>query len=95
MSILGTPSVQHAAGLTQAEAANARNAEAKKPARAPDRVRRGLDEVDVSTAQAADAVRSLKGNADEETADDRQEQDHYLPQRDGKAPARPRLDVSA
>lgn len=93
MSLFGTPSVHHAAGLTQAERVNARSAEAKKPARPPERLRRALDEVDLDSAQAADAVRTLKGNSDEETADDRQERDHYQPPAKAKAPERPRLDV--
>lgn len=80
---------QSLAGMTQAERVNSAGKRTAKPDGRP----RPADEVeiDVEAAQAADAVRNLKPNGDEETQDDRQEQDHYKPQRD--EPERPRLDV--
>lgn len=93
MSMLGPTGAVHAAGLNQAEKLNARAHEAKK-VNTPEGRKRAADEVDVSTTQAADAVRNLKSNGDEETADDRQEQDHYRPQKDGeKKTPRKHLDV--
>lgn len=73
MSIFGTPAVTHLAGLNQADRANVRNAESKKDGSKEDRIRRAQDEVDVQTAQSADAVKNLKSSRDEETAEERQE----------------------
>jgi hypothetical protein len=50
------------------------------------------DEVDVSGAMSSDAVRNLKSNGEEETAEDREKQDHYKPQKKAP-PTRPPLDV--
>ncbi len=85
-----TPSAaQSLAGMSQAERVNSAGKKTAKPDGRP----RPADqvEIDVEAAQAADAVRNLKSNGEEETQDDRQEQDHYKPQKD--KPARPRLDV--
>jgi hypothetical protein len=95
MSLLGTSIAQSVAGITQAERVSVRDADKKRTGK-PDRVKRGTDEVEVETSQATDAVRNLKGNADEETEDDRQQKDHYRPQ--GVEPAegieaRPHIDV--
>lgn len=93
MSMLGPTGAVHAAGLNQAEKLNARAAEVKKTG-TPEERKRVQDEVDVSAVQAADAVRNLKSNADEETADDRQQQDHYRPQKeDDKKTVRKHLDI--
>ncbi len=93
MSVFGTPSVQHLAGLNQAERANARRAEPAKNAK-PDARRRPGDEVDidVQSTQSAGAVAKLGGNADEQTAEDRQSHDHYQSKPDSGQP-RPSLDV--
>lgn len=92
MSVFGTNSVQHAAGLNQVEKAIARNADAKKAAK-PDARKRPQDEVDidVQTTQAEDAIRNLKSNTEEETAEDRTSHDHY--KSNDPAKKRPRLDV--
>lgn len=93
MSMLGPTGAVHAAGLNQAEKLNARAHEAKK-INTPEGRKRAADEVDVSTAQSTDAVRNLKSNGDEETADDRQEQDHYRPQKEAEEkPVHKHLDV--
>lgn len=54
------------------------------------RFRRALDnaEVSVDASQAADAVRSAKGNSQEEASEDRREHDNYSvarPPADGKS----------
>lgn len=56
---------------------------------------RGEDELDLSieNTMTAGAVRSLKGNGDEETHDDREQQDHYQPQHAAELNTKPRLDV--
>jgi hypothetical protein len=81
MSTFGTSIAQSVAGAPQAERLALRESEKKTPAK-PFRLRRGQDELDleVETAQATDAVRNLKGNAQEETDEDRTGQDHYRPQ---------------
>ncbi|MBY0312605.1 MAG: hypothetical protein K2W85_11090 [Phycisphaerales bacterium] len=93
MSVFGTPSsVQHLAGVNQAERVNARRAEPAKNAK-PDARRRPGDEVDidVQSAQSAGAVEKLAGNTEEQTAEDRQSHDHYQAKPD--EPRRPALDV--
>ncbi len=96
MSVFGpTPTAaQSLAGLNQAERVNPRNSETKKAAK-PDGRKRDADafEPDVQNVQSADAVRNLKSNGDEETQDDRQEKDHYAPQKKKPPEERPRLDV--
>jgi hypothetical protein len=95
MSVFGPnpTAAQSLAGLNQAEGVNSRNPGAKKTTK-PDGRKREADavELDVDATQAADAVRNLKSNGDEETTDDRQEQDKYTPQKD-KPEDRPHLDV--
>lgn len=93
MSVFGTPnSVQHLAGVNQAERVNARRAEPAKSAK-PDARRRPGDEVDidVQSAQSTGAVNKLGGNTDEQTAEDRQSHDHYQAKADETR--RPSLDV--
>lgn len=97
MSLFGTPIVQSVAGAAHAERVAARDADRKKGV-APGTAKRGQDEVEINSTQAEDGVRSLKGNADEETRDDREEQDHYRPQHaddgDQAHPPRPKhIDV--
>lgn len=98
MSAFGspTPVAQALAGISQAQQVQSRDKERKRSAQ-PDSRKRPHDEVeiDVQTGQAADAVRSLKSGADEESTDDRRAHDQ-LPHTDRDAPAtgaRPRLDV--
>lgn len=93
---MGTSVAQSVAGASQAEHKAAREIErAKPPVRRSkaEQLRRGEDEVELNQTQSDEAVRNLKDNTDQETADDRARQDHYRP--DGKTPeaARPRLDV--
>ncbi|HPO92613.1 MAG TPA: hypothetical protein PL072_03990 [Phycisphaerales bacterium] len=78
MSLFGTPIVQSAAGTSAAERVSLREAERKRAQKA-EPSRRSGDEVEIHSSQAEDAIRNLKGNAEEETQDDRQEQDHYQP----------------
>ena len=94
MSVLGPALVQSVAGLSQAEQVALRDKDRKKAA-APERKRRPEDavDIDVDSVQTSEAVRNLKGNADEETAEDRTEQDHYRAQQRKAAGQRPRLDV--
>lgn len=99
MSVFGSSpippiSAQTLAGLNQADRANRSNAESKKTIK-PDGRKRAADavEIDVQSAQAADAVRNLTANGDEETTEDRQEQDHYDPHKEPEKPKVPRLDV--
>ncbi len=96
MSTLGTSVAQSVAGVSQAEHKAARDIERAKPQprkTKAEQLRRGEDEVELNQTQSDEAVRNLKGNTDQETADDRERQDHYRP--DGRKPeaARPRLDV--
>lgn len=94
MSVLGPAIVQSVAGLSQAEQVAVRDKDRKKTAE-PDRKRRPEDavDIDVDSVQTTEAVRNLKGNADEETAEDRTEQDHYRAQQRKPKPPAPRLDV--
>ena len=95
MSTLGTSVAQSVAGVSQAEHKATRDIErAKPPVRKSkaEQLRRGEDEVELNQTQSDEALRNLKGNGDQETADDRDRQDRYRP--DGKRPEeRPRLDV--
>lgn len=93
MSVFGSSplppnSAQTLAGLGQAERVNRANAEAKKSGK-PEGPKRGADEVDVQSAQAADAVRNASGNGEEETTENRREKGQY--EKDGEK--KPRLDV--
>lgn len=67
----------------------------RKKATEPERKRRPEDavDIDVDSVQTTEAVRNLKGNADEETAEDRTEQDHYRAQQRKLRAQMPRLDV--
>lgn len=94
MSVLGPAIVQSVAGLSQAEQVAVRDKDRKKTTE-PQRKRRPEDavDIDVDALTATDAVRNLKGNADEETADDRAEHDHYQAQQRKAKSRTPRLDV--
>jgi hypothetical protein len=92
MSLFGTPAVHPVAGLNQA----ARATRGGQKVRADQTARRPADgdrlDLEVQTAEADDAVEGLGGNGDEQTAEDRQKQDHYRPQQ--KGPGEPRhIDV--
>jgi len=97
MPILPTNPVTSAgaaqAALPGADAARARAAERKREAERT-RPRRGEDEVIVSATNVEldDPVRSLKGNSDEETREDRQEHPTYSDAKDQPKP-RPRIDL--
>lgn len=96
MSTLGTSVAQSVAGATQAEHQAARDIErAKPPVRKSkaERLRRGEDEVELNQIQSEEAIRNLKDNTDQETADDRARQDHYRTDGQESGEARPRLDV--
>lgn len=95
MSIFSTSGAQALGGRVQADKAATRDAAARKPGSAKVTPARAEDELDLSVenTMTAGAIRNLKGNADEETHDDREQQDHYLPQHAQDNPAKPRLDV--
>lgn len=95
VSIFGASAAQSITSRVQGERNSAREAERKKAASEGKGTSRAADEVDltVENTVTSGAVRSLKGNADEETHDDREQQDHYLPQHAEAEKARPRLDV--
>lgn len=50
-------------------------------------------EISVENSQSDAAVRSLTGNGQEETNDDRQQHDHFRTDSEDPSPARPRLDL--
>ena len=93
MSILPTNVAQSLAGLSQAERAEAREKSRPEAVRAKDR--RGKDETDLVVVdnQSADAVRSLKGNDQEEAREDRQAKQGYRPDGSAKKSQEKRLDV--
>lgn len=98
MGQIGLPSVgaTAAAGITGAERAAARD-QAKADPVTKDRFRRLLDEAELSVAntETAEAVRSSKGNDQEEGRQDRREHAAYgpgMPTRD-QANEKPRIDV--
>lgn len=95
MSILPSNSVQSIAGLGQAERIVSKDI-AKKDADKSAGRRRVRDEVDlvVVNTESTDAVRSLKGNTDEETREDKQEHPAYAAKKpDEDHP--PSIDVQA
>lgn len=77
MSIIGPNLAGSVAGAHQQERVEARTREQQKAT--TDRSRRPLrDEFEiVSDIEQPDAVRALKGNADEEAHEDRQQKNHY------------------
>jgi hypothetical protein len=78
MSVAGTSIGASVAGLNQTERAATHDKAAKDAAKTKDRAR-AKDQVDLqlSETEIDDAVRSLKGNGDEETREDRQEHGGY------------------
>ena len=83
------------AGLANAERASIRE-QAKNDPKIRDRFRRALDEAEISVqnTESAEAVRSTKGNDQEEGRQDRREHAAYGPGvQDGNANTPPRLDV--
>ena len=97
MPILPTNPVTSAgaaqAGLPGADVSRARAAERKREEDRA-RIKRGEDEVIVgaTNVELDDPVRSLKGNSEEETREDRQEHPTYSDGKDARAP-RPRIDL--
>ena len=94
MSIFSSSAAQSIANRVQGDKAALRETERKKLSKPPT-ANRGEDEVDLSVENTTTtgAVRNLKGNGDEETHDDRQQQDHYQAPHADKTNARPRLDI--
>lgn len=94
VSTFGTNPAQGIAGLGHAQRAQAAAADRKERIKPAARRTTG-DQLDLSldATQAADAIRSLKGNADEETREDRQE---HLPGPKTPSPRQPpqRLDLN-
>lgn len=93
MSLIGTPGGQNSlahstvtqsiaaqsiAGVAAAERLAASKTE-KKAARGRTAKNRPGDDVQISSSQAEDAIRTLTGNTEEETADDRRDQDRAHP----------------
>jgi hypothetical protein len=95
VSIFSSSSAQSIANRVQGDKAAARPADKAKAARPNAGPGRGEDELDLSVenTMTAGAVRNLKGNGDEETHDDRQQQDHYQAPHAEDAKPRPRLDI--
>ncbi|GMV25922.1 MAG: hypothetical protein AMXMBFR58_19530 [Phycisphaerae bacterium] len=91
MSIVPTNPAQAIAGVGSAERVVTRDIAKKDADKAAGR-RAVRDEVDVVivNTEGADAVRSLKGNTEEETREDKQEHPGYA-----KPSEKPRLDVEA
>ncbi len=83
------------AGLGQAERVVSKETAKKDIDKAAGR-RAVRDEVDliVSDVDSADAIRSLKGNTDEETREDKQEHPAYV-KTPAAGPAQPSIDVQA
>jgi hypothetical protein len=91
MSSVGSNIAQSIAGLSQAERLQPRTAKAPKDAKA---LRRDAAErIDtVETTQAADAVKNIAENTQEEAREDHEE--NPTAQSDAEKPPRPSLDVS-
>ncbi|MCC6425219.1 MAG: hypothetical protein IT435_00225 [Phycisphaerales bacterium] len=96
MSIIGTNTTQSVAGLGQAERVATREVAKREADKSAGR-RAIRDEVDlvVSNTEGADAVRSLKGNKDEETREDKQEHPAYAKPKAMSEGDRPSIDVQA
>lgn len=94
MSIIPTNTAQSVAGLGQAERMVTKETAKKDADKAAGR-RAIRDEVDlvVVNTESADAVRSLKGNTEEETREDKQEHPAYSKKK--AVEETPRLDVEA
>ncbi len=98
MDPVGLPIAASVAGMTGAERIAARE-KAKEEKKVDDRFKRSLDQADltVTPVEEAEAVRSAKGNDQEEAHEDHEAGAHYeaeaLLQRLNKPSAKPRLDV--
>lgn len=92
MSVFGTSAGQSIAGMTNAERIAARDQ--VRPVDRPRESRRVADRPDaeVDSVELDQAVRSLKGNDQQESQDDRREGEGSMPQPGAKPP---RLDLSA
>jgi hypothetical protein len=93
VSILGSNVAQSVAGLSQAERIEAREKRPKDPKVAQRRTRQDEYDMVVVNTEDADAVRGLKGNDQEETREDRQEQPAYTGRAVPHAENHPRIDV--
>ena len=80
---------QSVAGMSQAERVAARDIDRKKQEKKAGEVVRGEDQVDLEGVEMLDAVRSLKGNEQEETGADRERKGGY------EGEGTPQLDVQA
>lgn len=95
MSIFSASSAEAVTNRVKADQA-ARASTARRVVRPAQATARAEDELLLSVEDGANVstTRSLKGNADQETADDREQQDHYnTPHNPPTPPERPRLDV--
>lgn len=96
----GPANLQSLANLPQAEQIRAKDAQRRSDASAsrPGMRPRGKDELVVSpdSVEAIESARNLKGNADEESHQDRREHSAYTPggRRNADAQAQRRLDVN-
>ncbi len=88
MSIVGSNLAQSVAATNQAQRAQAKEKE-KAESKRPRDARSFEDAYEASKVQAAEAVRNLKGNDQEETHEDRQEHAGYDP----RVPNKKHLDV--
>lgn len=95
MSIFSSSAAQSIANRVQGDKNALREADRKKTGKPAAATARGEDELDLSVenAMTTGAARSLKGNGDEETHDDREQQDHYQTPHADKPKVRAHLDV--
>jgi hypothetical protein len=96
VSILPSNAAQTIAGLGQAERVVSKDIAKKDADKASGRkvIRDEVDLVVVNT-ESADAIRSLKGNTEEETREDRQEHPGYTAAKPATDEAPPSIDVQA
>lgn len=93
MSSFGPGVAQSVAGTQQMAQTSLRETRKREPAKLnPKRIQNG-DIVEVDQVEAAEAVRSLKDNGQEEAHEDRQERPRYEPWPAADQP--PRLDLEA
>ena len=96
MSIIGGSNIaQSVAGLSQAERAEVREKQRTEAAKAKPRGRQNEPDIVVVDTEAAEAIRNLKGNGEEEAQEDRQEKAGYSPTGTAATDpaARPHLDI--
>ncbi len=94
MSIVGSNIAQSVAGLTQAERTDAREKQRIEQGqnRGPRRLKDEYDNV-VDEVEAAEAIRKLASNDQEEAHEDRREHPHYLPSGELSKDKPPQIDV--